>query len=57
MIAEFSIVPIGQGEELSGPVAEVLDIVDRSGLGPHPGQGRSRRESPRAGTEQVTRRS
>ncbi|MFO7733649.1 MAG: MTH1187 family thiamine-binding protein [Candidatus Aminicenantes bacterium] len=32
MIVEFSIVPIGQGEELSGPVAEVVDIVDRSGL-------------------------
>ncbi len=32
MIIEFSIVPVGQGEELAGLVARVLDIVDRSGL-------------------------
>lgn len=32
MIVEFSVVPIGQGEELAGPVARILDIVDKSGL-------------------------
>lgn len=32
MVVEFSLAPIGLGEELSGPVAEVVDIVDRSGL-------------------------
>ena len=32
MIAEFSIVPVGRGEELAGLVAAVLDIVDKSGL-------------------------
>lgn len=32
MIVEFSIVPVGSGEELAGFVAEMLDIVDRSGL-------------------------
>lgn len=32
MVVEFSIVPIGRGEELSAMVAEVVDIVDRSGL-------------------------
>lgn len=32
MIVEFSIVPVGRGEELAGLVAKVLDIVDRSGL-------------------------
>ena len=32
MIVEFSVVPIGRGEELAGPVARVLDLVDRSGL-------------------------
>lgn len=32
MIAEFSIVPVGGGEALAGPVAAVVDIVDRSGL-------------------------
>jgi uncharacterized protein (TIGR00106 family) len=32
MIVEFSIVPIGKGEELAGLVAKVIDIVDRSGL-------------------------
>lgn len=32
MVVEFSMVPIGRGEEVSGPVAEVVDIVDRSGL-------------------------
>lgn len=32
MIVEFSVVPIGRGEELAGPVARVLDIVDTSGL-------------------------
>ncbi len=32
MIAEFSIVPVGRGDELAGLVARVLDVVDRSGL-------------------------
>ncbi len=32
MIVEFTIVPIGQGEELSGLVAKVIDIVDKCGL-------------------------
>ena len=32
MVVEFSIVPVGRGEELAGPVARILDIVDRSGL-------------------------
>jgi len=32
MIVEFSIVPIGRGEELAGAVARILDIVDKSGL-------------------------
>jgi uncharacterized protein (TIGR00106 family) len=32
MIVEFSVVPIGRGEALSGLVARVVDIVDKSGL-------------------------
>lgn len=32
MIIEFSVVPIGVGEELAGPVARILDIIDKSGL-------------------------
>lgn len=32
MVVEFSIVPIGKGEELAGLVAKVLDIVDACGL-------------------------
>ncbi len=32
MVVEFSIVPIGEGEELAGPVAAIVDIIDRSGL-------------------------
>lgn len=32
MIVEFSITPIGKGESLSEDVAQVLDLVDRSGL-------------------------
>jgi uncharacterized protein (TIGR00106 family) len=32
MIVEFSIIPIGRGEELAGYVAEILDLVDGSGL-------------------------
>jgi len=32
MLAELSIVPLGVGEHLSAPLAEVLDIVDRSGV-------------------------
>jgi uncharacterized protein (TIGR00106 family) len=32
MIVEFSIVPIGKGEELGELVAKIVDIVDVSGL-------------------------
>jgi uncharacterized protein (TIGR00106 family) len=32
MLASFSVVPVGTGEELKTYVAEILDIVDRSGL-------------------------
>ena len=32
MIVEFSVVPIGRGEELAASVARLLDLVDRSGL-------------------------
>ncbi|MEW5947070.1 MAG: MTH1187 family thiamine-binding protein [bacterium] len=32
MVAEFSIVPIGSGESLSGVVKDIVEIVDSSGL-------------------------
>lgn len=32
MLVEFSILPIGAGEHLSKPLAEVLKIIDSSGL-------------------------
>jgi uncharacterized protein (TIGR00106 family) len=32
MLIEFSIVPVGSGSSLSGRLAEVLKIVDESGL-------------------------
>ena len=32
MLASFSIVPVGSGDELKEYVARVLDLVDRSGL-------------------------
>lgn len=32
MVIEFSVVPIGRDGELAGPVARILDLVDRSGL-------------------------
>jgi uncharacterized protein (TIGR00106 family) len=32
MLAELSIVPLGRGEHLSSAIAEVLDVVDRSGI-------------------------
>jgi len=32
VIVEFSIVPVGKGEELAKLVAGVVDIIDRSGL-------------------------
>jgi uncharacterized protein (TIGR00106 family) len=32
MVVEFSIVPLGRGEELAGPVARLLNIIDLSGL-------------------------
>ena len=32
MIAEFSIVPVGKGEELAKLVAGIVDIIDKSGL-------------------------
>jgi len=32
MLASFSIVPVGAGEELKEHVAAILDIIDKSGL-------------------------
>jgi len=32
VVVEFSVVPIGRGEELAEAVAAILDIIDRSGL-------------------------
>jgi uncharacterized protein (TIGR00106 family) len=32
MLVEFSIIPVGAGEHLSKPIAEVLKIIERSGL-------------------------
>jgi len=32
MLAELSIVPLGRGEHLASAIAEVLDVVDRSGF-------------------------
>lgn len=32
MLASFAIVPVGAGEELKELVAEILDIIDKSGL-------------------------
>ncbi len=32
MVVEFSIVPVGKGEELAGLVAKVVDIIDKCGL-------------------------
>ena len=32
MVVEFSVVPVGKGEELAGLVAKVVDIIDTSGL-------------------------
>ena len=32
MVASFSIVPIGVGEELKEHIAAVLDLIDKSGL-------------------------
>ena len=32
MLASFSIMPLGRGEEMREEVARVLDLVDRSGL-------------------------
>jgi uncharacterized protein (TIGR00106 family) len=32
MLASFSIVPVGAGDELKQYVAEILDIIDKSGL-------------------------
>lgn len=32
MIAELSILPLGRGEHLSIALAEILDVVDRSGI-------------------------
>lgn len=32
MLACFTIIPIGAGEELKEEIAEILDIVDKSGL-------------------------
>ena len=32
MLASFSVVPLGVGEELKEYVAEVIDLIDKSGL-------------------------
>ena len=32
MLVQFSIVPLGRGESISGQVARILDLVDGSGL-------------------------
>ena len=32
MLAEFAVFPVSSGESLSGAVAEILDLIDRSGL-------------------------
>lgn len=32
MLASFSVVPIGVGEELKEHIAKVLDVIDKSGL-------------------------
>jgi uncharacterized protein (TIGR00106 family) len=32
MLVELSIIPLGRGEHLSSALAEVLDVVDRSGI-------------------------
>ncbi|NOZ87282.1 MAG: MTH1187 family thiamine-binding protein [Deltaproteobacteria bacterium] len=32
MIVEFSVVPLGSGASLSGDLAPILDIIDKSGL-------------------------
>ncbi len=32
MLASFSVVPIGTGEELKEEIARVMDLIDRSGL-------------------------
>ena len=32
MLASFSIVPVGTGEEIKREVAEIADLIDRSGL-------------------------
>ncbi len=32
MLAEISLVPVGSGEDLGDAVAEVLDIIDQSGV-------------------------
>jgi uncharacterized protein (TIGR00106 family) len=32
MVVEFSLVPVGRGEELAEDVARIIDIIDTSGL-------------------------
>lgn len=32
MLVDFAMIPVGQGEHLSEPLAEILKIVDTSGL-------------------------
>ncbi len=32
MLAQFSVFPVGADESLSGEVAKILDIIDKSGL-------------------------
>lgn len=32
VLLEFSMAPLGQGESVSGQVARILDVIDRSGV-------------------------
>ena len=42
MLASFSVVPLGAGEGVKEIIAEVLSIVDGSGLSYQPGQSHER---------------
>ncbi len=48
MLLEFAISPLGEGESLSEEVAQVLDLVDRSGL-PYEADRDQRRECRQSG--------
>jgi len=56
MIVEFSVVPVGVGEELAAPVARVLDLVDqeRPALSAH-GDGDHRRRGVGRGPRLIRR--